>query len=145
MTKVLGGLAAIALLFTLVLPTLATKSDKVYVCHAAGQADQPANWVTLYVPATESGYPQGHFTEQGTQEAGHEQDYLGPCEGDTPSASPSSSPTSEPSSVPPPPPTASPSDSPGPSESVTPEPTPRPTGTPTSRPVPTPPATDTEG
>lgn len=154
MTKVLGGLVAVALLLVLVLPALAAKSDKVYVCHATSSESNP--FVTLHVPATETGYPQGHFTENGTQEAGHEQDYLGQCEGDEPSQTPesSSSPSTSPSASTTP--SSSPSEEPSSSPSQTPTPslTPEPSSSPTSSPVapsptpsplPTLPATDTEG
>ena len=106
-------------------PVSATKPEKVYVCHAAGQANEPANWVTLHVPANEGGYPQGHFTEGGTPEAGHEQDYLGEC----------IEPTAEPTPTPTPTPTATPE------PTATPTPTPEPTATPTAEPTPTPTAT----
>lgn len=163
MRRFLGGLAAVAFVLTLAVPTLATQSEKVYVCHAAGRADEPANWVTLHVPATSTGYPQGHFTENGTQEAGHEQDYLGQCKEPQPSATPpispepSLSPTPSPSTTPAPsatpevtsPPSPEPSTSPSPEPTRTPTPSvsPSPTSTPTQvpyTPIPTPPDTSTE-
>lgn len=128
---------------------LATKSDKVYVCHATSSEFNP--YVTLYVPATETGYPQGHFTENGTQEAGHEEDYLGQCQ-----SNPTPSPTSSATPVPPPP-TPSPTPEPSESPSATPSPAPStepspstvpspstPVSTSSPAPLPTPPATDTE-
>lgn len=63
---------AVVVVLTAAAPT------KVYVCHAAGQTGT-TKFVTNHVPATESGFPQGHFTEDGTPEAGHEDDYLGQC------------------------------------------------------------------
>ena len=150
----LAALIVAVILALLASPVLATKSDKVYVCHATSSENNP--FVTLYVPATETGYPQGHFTENGTQEAGHETDYLGYCEGDEPSQSPesSSSPSTSPSASTTP--SSSPSEEPSSSPTVTPTPslTPGPSSSPTSSPVvpsprpsplPTLPATDTEG
>jgi hypothetical protein len=64
---------------------LAAKPTKITICHAAGLADEPANWVTLSLPPNAVYGQNGasaHFNEQGTPLAGHEQDYLGPCEGD---------------------------------------------------------------
>lgn len=63
----------------------AAKPTKITICHAAGLADEPANWVTLSLPPNAVYGQNGasaHFNEQGTPLAGHEQDYLGPCEGD---------------------------------------------------------------
>lgn len=61
--------------------------DKVTLCHAAGLAG-----TTQYVEIT-VGYPAaygpaGHFEENGTPRAGHEQDYLGPCVQTPPPPSP---------------------------------------------------------
>ena len=56
--------------------------EKVVVCHAAGRVGT-TQYVTLEVPPNEGGFPQGHFTEGGTTEAGHEDDYLGVCVEDT--------------------------------------------------------------
>lgn len=58
--------------------TAAFGQIKVDVCHAAGQAGT-TKFVTLNVPATDSGFPQGHYSEDGTPLAGHEDDYLGAC------------------------------------------------------------------
>ena len=49
-------------------------------CHVAGRADDPANIVTLTLPYTAVFGQAGHFNEDGTPKAGHEQDYLGPCQ-----------------------------------------------------------------
>ena len=148
MNKLLAALGALAIALTIALPVTA-KQDKVYVCHAAGR-EGTTHYVTLHVPATESGYPQGHFTNNGTPKAGHEEDYLGPCL--EPSAKPSStpSPTSEPTpSAEPSQPTVTPTPEPTVSPSATPISTPLPTSTPPSssagprKPLPTLPATDT--
>jgi LPXTG-motif cell wall-anchored protein len=62
------------------------KPEFVTFCHAAGRADEPANWITLTLPYNAVYGTNGasaHFNEQGTTLAGHEQDYLGECEEDT--------------------------------------------------------------
>ena len=123
--KVLLLVALIAL--ALPVAAQATK-DKVYVCHAAGH-EGTTKFVTLYVPANESGFPNGHFTEGGTTAAGHEDDYLGKCiENTTPSPTPEITPSPTPEVTPVP----------------TPEITPEPTTEVTSDPTPTLPPTDME-
>ncbi len=74
----LAILASSALVLSALIVPAASAADKVLVCHAAGQAGT-THFVTLEVPANEGGFPQGHFTEDGTTEAGHELDYLGAC------------------------------------------------------------------
>lgn len=117
----------------------ALANDKVTLCHAAG-LDGTTHYVTLEVGYPAAFGPAGHFYENGTPQAGHEQDYLGPCLTDDPS------PTPEPSADPTPEPTPSPSSTPQPSPSTeTPTSTPTPsasTSTP-ARPVVTLPPTDT--
>lgn len=129
MRNVLVGLAAvIVLILGVAAPTLAGQ-DKVVICHASGLAG------TTKFETLELAYPAvygqgGHFNNDGTPQAGHEDDYLGACTAEaTPSPSPSSSPTSEPSTSPSPSPTESPVVSPDPSPSA----------------APTLPATDTNG
>jgi hypothetical protein len=124
--------------------------DKVTICHAAGLADEPANWVTITAAYPAIYGEAGHFYENGTPRAGHEEDYLGPCLTPSPSASPSDSPepSSSPSPTPSPSPSASPSESPSPTTTPpTPSPSLTPTPTPSDSPdapLPTPPPTDTE-
>lgn len=61
--------------------------DKVTICHAAGLAGT-TQFVTIEV-AWPAAYGQaGHFYENGTPRAGHEQDYLGACKEPTPSPTP---------------------------------------------------------
>lgn len=149
----LGALAAVIILTLLAVPVLAGQ-DKVTLCHAAG-LDGTTKYVTLTV-----GYPAaygeaGHFYENGTPRAGHEDDYLGYCEGDEPSASPSSTSSPSASTGPTPGPTTGPSEGPlpTPTSEATPEAslTPQPTSSPSS-PLPSPieqpeltlPPTDTE-
>jgi hypothetical protein len=55
--------------------------EKVTLCHAAGLAGT-THYVTLTVGRPAAFGPAGHFFENGTPQAGHEQDYLGACEGD---------------------------------------------------------------
>lgn len=103
-------------------------NDKVVLCHAAG-LDGTTQYVTLEVGYPAAYGPAGHFYENGTPQAGHEEDYLGPCEvpatptppptaSPTPAPTPTASPSPEPSASP----TAGPSDEPSPAPSVTPEP-----------------------
>lgn len=53
---------------------------QVTICHVAGLAEDPANTVTLTIALVAAVGPAGHFNEDGTTQAGHEQDYWGPCE-----------------------------------------------------------------
>lgn len=55
--------------------------DKVTICHAAGRAGT-THFETLTIGHQAVYGPGGHFNENGTTQAGHEQDYLGPCQGD---------------------------------------------------------------
>ena len=54
--------------------------DFVTFCHVAGRAEDPANTVTLTLPSNAVFGQGGHFNEDGTPQAGHEQDHLGACE-----------------------------------------------------------------
>ncbi len=114
----------IPLVLALTLSTaVVAKSDKVTICHAAGQADT-TQFVTLTI-SENAVYGRngnaGHFNEDGTPRAGHEQDYFGACQVASPTPTPS-----EPEVTPTPTPTASPTPSPTPDPSVTPDPTPTP-------------------
>lgn len=57
--------------------------DKVTICHAAGQAGT-THFNTLTIGYNAVYGPAGHFYENGTPRAGHEQDYLGACKEDIP-------------------------------------------------------------
>jgi hypothetical protein len=95
----LAGVVAVASSLALVVAApVAGTDDKVTVCHAAG-LEGTTHYETLEVPPNEGGFPQGHFTENGTPEAGHEQDYLGACE-EEPSEGPSEEPSEAPSAEP---------------------------------------------
>ena len=91
----LVAIASIVMGFLLVLsvPAYGTPADKVTICHAAGQAG-----TTKFVEITASRnaiYGQaGHFYEDGTPRAGHEDDYEGPCEQPTTTTSPPTTTTS---------------------------------------------------
>ena len=58
--------------------TSAEATNKVTICHAAGQAGT-THYITLTIGYPAVYGPAGHFYENGTPRAGHEQDYLGPC------------------------------------------------------------------
>lgn len=75
-----------------------TPEPKITICHVAGLASDPANYITLTISENAVYGPGGHFNENGTTQAGHEQDYFGPC--NPPTEVPSSTPTSTPSSTP---------------------------------------------
>ena len=57
----------------------ADPAEKVTFCHAAGQADTD-HFITLTTSWNAAFGQAGHFYEDGTPRAGHEQDYLGECE-----------------------------------------------------------------
>jgi LPXTG-motif cell wall-anchored protein len=73
--------------------------EKVTICHVAGRADDPANYITLTLPWVAVYGEAGHFNEDGTPRAGHEQDSLGEC--DPPEPPPTVPPTIPPT-IPPP-------------------------------------------
>ena len=60
------------------------KPDFVTFCHVAGREEDPANTVTLTLPYNAVFGHAGHFNEDGTPNAGHEQDHLGPCQAPPP-------------------------------------------------------------
>lgn len=76
--------------------TIASAEPKVTLCHAAGLAGT-THYVTLTVGYAAAYGPAGHFDENGTPRAGHEQDYLGACT--TPTSTPTARSTSTPTSV----------------------------------------------
>lgn len=53
--------------------------EKITICHAAGKAGEQANYTTLTLPWNAVYGNGGHFNEDGTPQAGHEEDYLGEC------------------------------------------------------------------
>lgn len=52
--------------------------EKITICHAAG-LEGTTKYVTLTLAYPAVYGPAGHFNENGTTRAGHEQDYLGEC------------------------------------------------------------------
>lgn len=77
---------------------MVSAAEKITICHAAGR-EGTTHFVTLTLPENAVFGQAGHFNEDGTPQAGHEEDYLGPCESgsSTTTTSPStttSSPTS---------------------------------------------------
>ena len=60
--------------------TLPGKPDFVTFCRVAGSEKNTANTVTLTLPYNAVFGQAGHFNENGTPNAGHEEDYLGPCQ-----------------------------------------------------------------
>jgi hypothetical protein len=103
--------------------------EKVTLCHAAGLAGT-TKYVTITVGYPAAFGPAGHFDENGTPLAGHEQDYLGACVTDTPTEEPSVDPSETP--------TVEPSEEPtvAPTETVDPEPSVRPEKPRGNKPVP---------
>lgn len=76
-----AGLLTGAALFSTVSPAAAGGggNDKVTICHAAGR-DGTDKYVTLTISENAVYKEQGgHFYENGTPRAGHEDDYFGPC------------------------------------------------------------------
>lgn len=61
------------------LPVVAAQPVFITFCHAAGQAGT-TQFVTLTLPEQAVFGQAGHFNEDGTPQAGHEDDYLGECE-----------------------------------------------------------------
>jgi hypothetical protein len=55
-------------------------STPITICHVAGLASDPANYVTLNITLAAAVGQAGHFGENGTPNAGHEQDTLGACQ-----------------------------------------------------------------
>lgn len=90
------ALVLVGLVFALAGVAPALGADKVTICHAAGLAGT-TKYVTLTIGRPAVYGPAGHFYENGTPRAGHEQDYLGPCQAVTPP------PTDEPTETPTPP------------------------------------------
>lgn len=118
MKRFIGAIVlSMGLIFT---STVIAKNDKVTICHAAGRAGT-THYVTITISENAVYGPGGHFNENGTTQAGHEQDYFGPCNVE---------PTPTPVSTPEPTPT--------PTSEPTPEPTPQITPTPEVTPEPTP-------
>lgn len=66
------------LLLAIVMAVATAASDgKVVICHATSSETNP--FVTLEINTHAVYGPGGHFNENGTTQAGHEEDYFGPC------------------------------------------------------------------
>ena len=72
--------ASIAIL-VLCVAAPAMAAEQVTICHGAGQ-DDTTQFVTLTISEEAAFGQAGHFYENGTPRAGHEQDYLGACRTD---------------------------------------------------------------
>lgn len=73
-----GALATATLVLAIGSPLALAGTEKIVICHAAGQAGTD-NFATLEL-APQAVYGNGgHFEENGTPRAGHVGDYLGPC------------------------------------------------------------------
>ncbi len=115
--------------FNTVSPVFAQAEDKIVICHADG-LDGTLKFSTLELAynAVYSPGNGGHFNENGTPKAGHENDYFGACITVTPTPTPTSGVT--------PTPTPTSGVTPSPTPTSTPEPTATPTQEPTSTPTP---------
>ena len=87
----LAGVTAGVLIFS-ASTTQAVPADKVTICHAAGQ-EGTLHYIELTLSYNGAFGQAGHFYEDGTPQAGHENDTLGPC------ATPSPTPTPTPNGV----------------------------------------------
>jgi hypothetical protein len=58
--------------------TAVSAGEKITICHAAG-LDGTTKFVTLTISENAVYGEGGHFNENGTTQAGHEQDYMGAC------------------------------------------------------------------
>lgn len=79
------------------------QQQMVTLCHAAGQ-EGTLQFTTITIAYTAAFGQAGHFNEDGTPTAGHENDYLGACNVQSPTATP------VPPTATPIPPTATPTD-----------------------------------
>ncbi len=80
LARIAGILTSAGLLFALGAPMAAfgVGGEQVTICHAAGQ-DGTTQFLTLTLPYTAVYGQAGHFYENGTPRAGHEEDYVGTC------------------------------------------------------------------
>ena len=76
--KLTVGLALVATA-VLLSSSLSAAPDKVTICHAAGQAGT-THFVEITASRNAIFGEAGHFYEDGTPRAGHEDDFLGPCD-----------------------------------------------------------------
>jgi hypothetical protein len=90
--RLIHWVIAAALILLTALPVKANGQEQVTLCHAAGLAGT-THFVTITVGYPAAYGPAGHFNENGTPQAGHEEDYLGPCSSPSPDPTPSPAPT----------------------------------------------------
>ena len=64
--------------YSIIIVLAASANDKVTFCHAAGR-DGTTHFIELTTSYNAAFGQAGHFYENGTPRAGHEQDYLGVC------------------------------------------------------------------
>ncbi len=116
-------------------PTDVPTERLITICHVAGRADDPASYNTLTLPYNAVYGQGGHFNEDGSPQAGHEDDSLGACPEiptQQPTSTPSLTPTSTPTNTPTDTPTSTPTITLTPSATLEPSHTPlSPTETPT--------------
>lgn len=127
------------IIFLLGTQVVFSKVDKITICHATSSETNP--YETLELPEQAVYGQAGHFNEDGTTQAGHEEDYLGECIVEaTPTPEPTESPEPTASPIPTPsvPPSPNPTETPETTPEVTPTPTPEETVEPTPTPTPTP-------
>lgn len=94
--KLLLSLIIIILLTVSTTLVMAQQPEQVTICHGAGQ-EGTTHFVTLTLSWNAVYGQGGHFYENGTTRAGHEQDYLGACNvTETPTVTPSQTPSQTP-------------------------------------------------
>jgi hypothetical protein len=81
-----------------VTPTLDAQG-KITICHAAG-LEGTTHFETITIAPSAVFGPGGHFNENGTTQAGHEEDYFGPCSEEETVETPTSTPTTQASDTP---------------------------------------------
>jgi hypothetical protein len=79
MKFIVAMLVAIGAALVYSVPAMATENEKITICHVAGLASDPANYITLTISVNAVYGPGGHFNENGTPQAGHEEDSFGAC------------------------------------------------------------------
>lgn len=84
---------AVVIIMTVIVfqPAWADRPVMVTICHATSSAGNPWVEITAAYPAIYGS--AGHFSEPGSPNAGHEQDYEGPCAVVEPTATPIPEPT----------------------------------------------------
>jgi hypothetical protein len=152
-SKILSFLGIVMLatgfLVTTINQPVSAANEMVTLCHAAGQ-DGTLQFVTLTISWQAAYGPAGHFNEDGTTRAGHENDYLGPCitqatatntpantATNTPTSIPTNTATNTPTNTPTDPPINTPTNTPTDPPINDPTATPVDTATATNTPIPT--------